>query len=231
MKTGMIILAGGVGKRMGKPIPKQFLILAGKPIIVHVLEKVEQLAEVARVVITCPAEFVAETQQLLEHRNLSGRFCCIEGGETRQQSVYRGMLELGDCDTIVIHEAVRPFVTLEEFRTLIDSEHANAMYGTRIPFTVLAGNEYVEDTLERARLVNVQLPQKFDAKQLKDAHDQAIAEGRSDFTEDASLVFHYLKAPLRILEGSERNIKITEPTDLIIGEAIYSEYISGRAQD
>lgn len=231
MKTGMIILAGGVGKRMNKPIPKQFLILAGKPIIIHVLEKVEQLGDVERVVITCPAEFVDETQTLLEHRNLAGRFSCIEGGETRQESVYKGMLELGECDSFVIHEAVRPFVTLDEFRTLIDSEFENVIYGTRIPFTVLAGHEYVEDTLERSRLVNVQLPQKFDAKMLMKAHEAARAEGRLDFTEDASLLFHYEQSQIRILEGSERNIKITEPTDLIIGEAIYTEYVLGGAQD
>lgn len=230
MKTGMIILAGGVGKRMNKPIPKQFLILAGKPIIIHVLEKVEQLSDVERVVITCPAEYVAETQKLLEHRNLAGRFCCIEGGETRQESVYKGMLELGECDSVVIHEAVRPFVTIEEYRILIDSEFENVIYGTRIPFTVLAGHEYVEDTLERSQLVNVQLPQKFNAKKLMDAHESARAEGL-DFTEDASLLFHYQQAQIRILEGSEKNIKITEPTDLIIGEAIYTEYVLGGAQD
>ncbi len=230
MKTGMIILAGGVGKRMNKPIPKQFLILAGKPIIVHVLEKVEQLADVERVVITCPAEYVAETQTLLAHRNLSDRFCCIEGGETRQESVYKGMLELGECETVVIHEAVRPFVSVGEFRDLIDSEFDNAIYGVRIPFTVLAGHDYVEDTLERSRLVNVQLPQKFDAKQLMAAHESARAENR-DFTEDASMLYHYQQSQIRILEGSERNIKITDPTDLIIGEAIYNEYVLGRAQD
>ncbi len=230
MKTGMIILAGGIGKRMNKPIPKQFLILAGKPIIVHVLEKVEQLTDVERVVITCPAEFVAETQKLLEHRNLAGRFSCIEGGETRQESVYKGMLELGACETIVIHEAVRPFVTLAEFRVLIDSDFENAIYGTRIPFTVLAGHEYVEDTLERSRLVNVQLPQKFNAEKLMQAHESARADG-IEFTEDASMLFHYQEARIRILEGSERNIKITEPTDLIIGEAIYNEYVLGGAQD
>ena len=157
MKTGMVILAGGVGKRMGHPTPKQFIILAGKPIISHVLEKVEQLSDVERVVITCPAEYVAETQALLRHRNLSGRFTCIEGGETRQESVYKGILALGECESIIIHEAVRPFAMIAEFRALIDSEHANAFYGTRIPFTVLAGHDYVEDTLERSRLVNVQL--------------------------------------------------------------------------
>jgi len=230
MKTGMIILAGGVGKRMNKPIPKQFLILAGKPIIVHVLEKVEQLKDVERVVITCPPEYVAETHMLLQHRNLVGRFTCVEGGETRQESVYKGMLELGECDTVVIHEAVRPFVSVAEFRELIDSDHENAIYGVRIPFTVLAGHEYVEDTLERSRLVNVQLPQKFDGAKLMKAHEKARAEG-IEFTEDASLLFHYEQSQIRILEGSERNIKITEPTDLIIGEAIYNEYVLGRAAD
>lgn len=230
MKTGMIILAGGVGKRMNKPIPKQFLILAGKPIIVHVLEKVEQLSDVERVVITCPAEYVAQTQTLLEHRNLAGRFTCVEGGETRQESVFKGMLELGQCDSVVIHEAVRPFVSVGEFRDLIDSEYQNAIYGVRIPFTVLGGHEYVEDTLERSRLVNVQLPQKFDGATLMQAHEKARAEGL-EFTEDASLLFHYEQSQIRILEGSEKNIKITEPTDLIIGEAIYNEYVLGRAAD
>ena len=218
----MIILAGGVGTRMGQPIPKQFIILAGKPIIVHVLEKVAALPDIDAVVITCPPDYVAKTEELLRHRNLSDRFSCVEGGATRHDSVYRGLIALGDCDRVVIHEAVRPFVTTEDFRVLLDSEHDNAIYGTRIPFTVLAGHDYVEDTLERARLVNVQLPQKFDGPTLREAHELARAEGL-DFTEDASLVFHYGKGAVRILDGSERNIKITEPTDLIIGEAIYAE--------
>jgi len=230
MTTGMIILAGGVGKRMGQPIPKQFIILAGKPIIVHVLEKVERLTTVDRVVITCPAEFVDRTRTLLAHRNLANRFSCIEGGSTRQESVSKGLDELAECDSIIIHEAVRPFVTTEEFQALIDSEYDNAIYGTRIPFTVLTGNEYVEGTIERSTLVNVQLPQKFDAAALRRAHELARQEGR-EFTEDASMVFHYDTGRVRILEGSEKNIKITDPTDLTIGEAIYSEYVLGRTQD
>lgn len=230
MKTGMIILAGGVGKRMGQPIPKQFIILAGKPIIVHVLEKVERLASLDRVIITCPTEFVERTRALLKHRNLEDRFCCIEGGVTRQESVHMGLKQMTDCDRIVIHEAVRPFVLTEEFQALIDCEHENAIYGTRIPFTVLCGNEYVEGTIERSTLVNVQLPQKFNAEALRSAHELACEEGR-EFTEDASMVFHYGTGKVRILEGSEKNIKITDPTDLTIGEAIYSEYVLGRTLD
>lgn len=230
MKTGMIILAGGIGTRMGQPLPKQFIILAGKPIIAHVLEKVERLSSVDRVVITCPAEFVDKTRELLVHRGLADRFSCIEGGATRQESVRKGLTELEGCTSVIIHEAVRPFVLTEEFQALIDSEYDNAIYGTRIPFTVLSGGEYVEGTMERSKLVNVQLPQKFDMAALSRAHELAAQEGR-EFTEDASMVFHYETGRVRILEGSEKNIKITDPTDLTIGEAIYSQYVLGRTQD
>lgn len=230
MRTGMIILAGGVGVRMGKPIPKQFILLAGKPIIVHVLEKVELLDDVERVVITCPKEYVAEMDQLIAHRNFGSKFGCVEGGVTRQESVYKGLQALEGFDRVIIHEAVRPFVTHEEFRALIDSEHDNAFYGAPIPFTVLSGHDYVEGTFERASLVNVQLPQKFDYARLVEAHKLALADGKTDYTEDASMFYDYLKEPVRILKGTERNIKITDPVDLIVGEAIYNEYILGRAQ-
>jgi 2-C-methyl-D-erythritol 4-phosphate cytidylyltransferase len=230
MKTGVIILAGGVGQRMGQPIPKQFIMLGGKPIIAHVLEKIEQLSGIDKVVITCPKEYLAETRALLAHRNIRGDFDCIEGGVTRQESMYNALLVLDGFDRVIVHEAVRPFVVADDFRTLMDSEYENAIYGIHIPFTVLAGHEWVEGTLERADLVNVQLPQKFDYAKLRDAHERARAEGRH-FTEDASLLHHYLGEPVRILEGTGRNIKITEPVDLIIGEAIYDEYVLGGAQD
>jgi 2-C-methyl-D-erythritol 4-phosphate cytidylyltransferase len=144
--------------------------------------------------------------------------------------VYRGLAELDGCESVIIHEAVRPFVSTEEFQVLIDCEYDNAIYGTRIPFTVLSGNDYVEGTMERSGLVNVQLPQKFDANALRRAHELARQEGR-EFTEDAGMVFHYETGRVRILEGSEKNIKITDPTDLTIGEAIYSQYVLGRTQD
>ncbi len=228
MGIGMIILAGGVGSRMGKSTPKQYLLLGGKPIIVHVLEKIDALTDLDQVVITCPAEHLDETRELLRHRNFGTSFDCIEGGETRQASVMNGLSALKDCETVIIHEAVRPFVSVDEFRHLIDSECENAIYGIPIPFTVLVGNERVEGNLERTELVNVQLPQKFDAAKLREGHEKALAEGLS-FTEDASLFLHYGLGTVRILEGSELNIKITHPSDLVIGEALYAEYILGKA--
>jgi 2-C-methyl-D-erythritol 4-phosphate cytidylyltransferase len=228
MTTGMIVLAGGIGKRIGQPIPKQFLLLGGSPLIVHVLEKVIAIPEIADVVITCPASHLEETRALIGNRGYGeDRFRCIEGGVTRQESVYRGLQALEGVDSIVIHEAVRPLVTVDEFRALIEAPDPNAMFGIPIPFTVLKGHDYVEGLLERSELVNVQLPQKFDAALLRAAHDAARRDGAT-FTEDASLFVRYADAPVRILPGSDRNLKITLPTDLIIAEAIYADLVGRR---
>ena len=87
MKLGMIVLAGGVGKRIGRPFPKQFLLLGGKPLVIHVLEKARVIAEIDRVVITCPEAHLDETRRLLANHGFDARFSCILGGESRQESV------------------------------------------------------------------------------------------------------------------------------------------------
>jgi len=224
MKIGMVVLAGGIGKRIGRPFPKQFLLLGGKPLIVHVLEKARAIPEIERVVITCPEAHLEDTRRLIANHGFGARFTCIVGGGSRQESVYLGLAALDDCDSVVIHEAVRPLVTVEEFRELIAAEDPNAMFGIPIPFTVLKGHAYVEDLLERDELVNVQLPQKFDRATLMTAHEAARLDGAS-FTEDASLFHRYAGLPVRILPGSERNIKITLPTDVVTAEAIYADLI------
>lgn len=228
MATGMIVLAGGIGKRIGRPVPKQFLLLGGNPLLVHVLEKVLPIESIGDVVITCPASHIDDTRELVANHGFDPeRFRCVEGGASRQESVRRGLQALGEVDCVVIHEAVRPLVTTEEFQALLDAPDPNAMYGIPIPFTVLKGQDYVEELLERSELVNVQLPQKFEAARLREAHEAARREERT-FTEDASLFVHYTDAPVRILAGSDRNVKITVPTDLVIAEAIYSDLMGRR---
>lgn len=224
MTTGMIVLAGGVGKRIGRPFPKQFLLLGGKPLLIHVLEKARAIPAIERVVVTCPEAHLDATRELIANHRLGAKFECIVGGASRQESVYLGLLALGDVDSVLIHEAVRPLVTVDEFRALIDAEDENAMYGIPIPFTVLKGRDYVEDLLERDELVNVQLPQKFDRAKLLAAHEAARRDDAS-FTEDAGLFHRYVGEPVRILAGSDQNIKITVPTDTVTAEAIYADFL------
>ena len=212
MKIGMIVLAGGTGKRIGRPFPKQFLLLGGKPLLVHVLEKARIIPAIERVVITCPEAHIEETRRLIDNHGFDARFSCIVGGGSRQESVYLGLEELDDSESVIIHEAVRPLVSVEEFRALIAAPDPNAMFGIAIPFTVLKGHDYVEDLLERDELVNVQLPQKFDRVKLAAAHEAAKRDG-TRFTEDASLFHRYAGEPVRI------------PTDIVTAEAIYADVI------
>ena len=121
MTFGMVVLAGGIGRRIGRPFPKQFLLLGGKPLLIHVLEKARAITEIERIVITCPEAHLDETAQLLKNHRMGSRFECILGGATRQESVYNGLVALDGLDSVIIHEAVRPLVTTDEFRALMAS--------------------------------------------------------------------------------------------------------------
>jgi D-ribitol-5-phosphate cytidylyltransferase len=218
-----ILLSGGIGRRMQLNIPKQFLLVGGKPILVHVLEKIDSIQEIKEIIIPSPKEFIEKTEDILLNYRFSTVIKCIEGGESRQESVFKG-LQQAEYENVIIHEAVRPFVKSEEFLELIHSENENAIYGQDIPFTVLEGNDYIERNLDRGKLINVQLPQKFNKKKLLYAHELARDE-KMNFTEDASLYYHYFKTTIKVLKGSDYNIKITKPIDRKVAEIIYKEYI------
>lgn len=222
MRTAMIVLAGGVGRRLGQPIPKQFLLLGGTPLLVHVLDKARLIPELERVVIACPEKHLDDTARLIANHGFEDKFSCVLGGETRQESVYRGLCALQDFESVIIHEAVRPLVTVEDFTTLIGSPDPNVIYGIPIPFTVLKAHDYVDGLLERSELINVQLPQKFDHAELLAAHEAARRD-EAHFTEDASLFYQYSDEPVRVLPGSDRNIKITVPVDIVVADAIYAD--------
>ena len=226
MTFGLVVLAGGTGRRIGRPFPKQFLLLGGTPLIVHVLDKARAISEIEQVVITCPESHLAETQELLANHRFDDRFTCIVGGASRQESVYFGLQALEGVDSVIVHEAVRPLVSADDFRTLMATPDPNVMYGIPISFTVLKGHDYVEGLLDRDELVNVQLPQKFDRASLLRAHEAARRDG-TEFTEDASLFVQHSGEPVRIIPGSERNIKITVPSDIVTAEALYAD-LTGR---
>ncbi|KRG09581.1 2-C-methyl-D-erythritol 4-phosphate cytidylyltransferase [Lederbergia galactosidilytica] len=211
-----ILLSGGIGKRMQLNIPKQFLLLAGKPIFIHVLEKVDEIPEIKEILLPCPVEFLLKTEEIIKDYGFSTPIHCMVGGASRQESVYKALCE-AKYENVMIHEAVRPFVSKEEFHQLLYTEKESAIFGLDIPFTVLQGKNQVEGILQRDQLVNVQLPHKYPTKRLLYAHECA-REDNLEFTEDASLFFHYYQSPISILKGSEYNIKITKPIDRKIAE-------------
>lgn len=225
-KVSVILLAGGIGKRTGRDIPKQHLMLHGKPIIMHTLERLDTIENVGEIIVTCPAEFIKETENIIARYNIEKDLKCIEGGATRHESVFKGLVETR-YPSILIHEAARPFVSTEEFSNMINSASENVTYAINIPFTVLQGTDKITGILEREKLLNIQLPQKFDREDLLLCHKKAASEGLA-FTEDASLFFHYLHKDVAVMKGSEFNLKVTTPLDLIVGEQIYLERFTDR---
>jgi len=221
-----ILLSGGRGKRMKKDMPKQYLLLAGKPIIMHSLERLDKLSEINEIIVVCEEEFKSSIQLMLKQYNIETNVIFAHAGTTRQESVYNGLKYVNN-DKVIIHEAARPFATLNDFKRLIESESPNATLGYSIPYTVVKGSNIITDLLDRDELINVQLPQKFDTNVIRKVHENARVEKKL-FTEDAGMVFHYTGLQVQVVNGSSFNIKITEAVDLLIGEIIYNEYIACR---
>lgn len=222
-----IILAGGAGSRMHQSVPKQFLALAGKPMILHTLERLERIEEIDEVIVPCCPQYKELLRMNIDAYMLKKPYKIIDGGSTRQQSAYLGVLAAKNED-ILIHEAARPFVTKQEFTAMLEDEAEIATYGLDIPFTVsVRTGDRITGLLERDKLVNIQLPQKFKRTPLLAAYEQAERDGLI-FTEDTSLLYYYSKMPVKVLEGTPNNVKVTNSLDMAAGEMIYKEYIVGR---
>lgn len=227
MDYTIVLLSGGVGSRMHNAIPKQYMLLAGKPMIMHVLEKVDCLDSVKKIVIVCADEYRTSISLMLEQYGVRTPVEYALAGETRQASVLSGLRRV-ETENVIIHEAARPFVTVEDYQKLIEDESENTIVGIDIPFTVVRGHECIEGILTRSELVNVQLPQKFKTKTILEAHLKAEKESRT-FTEDASLLFYYnSKMKIKIIQGKDYNIKITTRMDMLAGEVIYDEIFRRR---
>lgn len=223
----MILLSGGSGRRMQNSIPKQYMLLAGKPVIMHILERLEKLESISKIVIVCTETYRSSITLMLEQYEITKEVVLAPAGQTRQESVLNG-LGYVETDTVIIHEAARPFVTTDDFNRLIEYDSENVIYGLPIPFTVLKGHKIIEGELERSELINIQLPQKFRTDLLQKCHQRAASEGKH-FTEDAGLVFHYFPdQKIEVCPGMEYNIKLTTRQDMIIGEIIYDEVFRKR---
>ena len=220
-----VILSGGKGSRMAMQIPKQYLLLAGKPIIMHTIERLDCIAEINEIVIVCEEEFISGLNLMLKQYGITKKIRYEIAGKTRQESVYNGIKNISD-KYVIIHEAARPFVLKKDFLMLINEPEENVTFGYPIPFTVLKGHNYVEELLNRSELFNVQLPQKFCTETLRNAHIEALNQNKS-YTEDAGMLFDIYSQKVKIINGNSYNIKITEPIDLRLGEVIYKEYITG----
>lgn len=218
-----ILLSAGKGIRFGKDTPKQYLLLAGKPMIVHTLERVDKIEEIQELIIVCEKEYNSLIERYIDDYRICKKVVLVEGGKTRQESVYNA-LQAVSYEKVIIHEAARPLVTVDDFNNLIKCPHSNVSYTYQIPYTVLKKGEdsNISGVLDRSELVNIQLPQKFKKADLLNAHEFALKEGKN-FTEDASMIYNYCNAPIFCLQGNPYNVKMTEYVDLLYGETLIRE--------
>lgn len=215
-----IVLAGGKGLRMGEPLPKQFIELEGKPILMHTLERLG--AHCDELILVLSADQQVYWAELCTKHNftLSHRIC--DGGVTRFGSVQRGLEMIHELNSLVaIHDGVRPFVSDE----VIEASFALAeRVGSAIPYRPMVESirELTKDasvSVERSRYVSVQTPQTFRSELICRAY--TVSE-ESHFTDDASVYESYYHRPISLLEGNDENIKITTPKDLALAQYLLS---------
>lgn len=210
----LILLNGGIGSRTGADSPKQLLKLRGIPILVYTLVTADRVERITQIVLNYPPHWREEVEAILKAYAIATPVTLVEAGTSRHASV-GAMIEHCTNDDVVIHESARPLVRTSDFDRLIDSDYRNVSLMSEISFTVAPvdpATSSVTGSLDRSRLRNVQLPQKFSKADLQDAHERARERG-VEFTEDATLVAD-AGYPVHFIVGNDENLKVTTKTDL-----------------
>lgn len=227
MRTSAIIPAAGSGSRMNRDISKQYLLLDGKPLLVHTLEVFEASPLIdAVLVVVPPGDMESVRDDVLAPWNLKKVSGIIPGGRERQDSVLAGVEALDpDTDMVVIHDAVRPFITIELISRCIHvaAQEGSVTVGVPVKDTVkeVDPEGRVMRTCDRNRLWLTQTPQAFRKEIIETAHRTALRDGFRG-TDDTSLV-ERLGMTVRMIRGDYRNIKVTTPEDLLVAEALLHE--------
>lgn len=219
-KAEVIIVAGGSGTRMGADVPKQFLPLAGKPVLVHTVERFRQALPQARIVVVLPRQEWGRWESIVQAWGLAGTHTVCAGGATRFESVKNGLEAIVPCRLVAVHDGVRPLVSDKLIHTAVACAR---QHGTAVP-AVEPVDSYRELVpggscpCDRNRLRAVQTPQVFRYELLRAAYDRPYS---SRFTDDASVV-EDAGTPVVLCSGERDNLKITTPGDLIVAEALYA---------
>ena len=219
MKQYAIIVAGGKGLRMGGDVPKQFQLLAGRPVLMHTLEQFRAYDADLDIILVLPPAQQDYWRQLCQQHNFSVEHRIADGGQTRFHSVKNGLALIPDtADGLVgVHDGVRPLVT----PTLISRCFTSAAQAKAVvPGVPVADSlrHARHGALSREDVYRVQTPQTFTVSLLKEAYRQPY---RTDFTDDASVV-EAAGHPITLIPGTPENIKLTTPFDLTVAEAVLS---------
>ena len=228
-----VVLAGGIGSRMGNvDKPKQYLLVGEKPIIIHTLERFYVQNEFEKIIVLCPEEWVSHTKNLIKkYMKDTERIVVLQGGDTRNETIMNSLRyiekEYGlDDDTIVVtHDSVRPFVTQRIIEENIKYAKEYGACDTAVAATdtivYSQDNVLISDIPDRSKMYQGQTPQTFNALKLKNLYESLTEEEKATLT-DAAKIFVMKGEKVHIVDGEVFNIKITYPYDLRVAEAFDS---------
>ena len=216
-----ILVAGGKGLRMGSDIPKQFLPLRGRPVLMHTIDVFRRTYPDIHIILVLPREQQDYWHQLCGQHDYDVELCVADGGETRFHSVHNGLSLIPDDarGVVGVHDGVRPFVSPETIRRCFEAAEG---FGAVVPVVpvVETVRQLLADgssmTVDRNAYRLVQTPQTFDIQLLKKAYGQPFDPF---FTDDASVV-EAMGHPIKLVEGNNENIKLTNPADLKLAEGM-----------
>lgn len=215
-KVAVIIPAAGQGVRMGFH-KKQLLQLDGVPIFVHTLRKFAACPEVTEILVAAPPEDLAEIQKILNQEHLGKVVKVVTGGASRQDSVENCLRHVSpETDLVAVHDAVRPFIDPETIEKVIaEAAVTGAAIVGVVPVDTVkqVHRNKIRQTIPRDRLILAQTPQVFRHQLLKQAFAKAVEDGFTG-TDEASLVERLEQVEVSVVPGSDRNIKITKPSDM-----------------
>jgi len=225
-KIYAVILAAGTGERMGFTTPKQFLKIAGRTIIEHTLEVFDTHPRIDEIFVVINEKDRTYLEELLLKSNFYKITKILNGGKTRQESSYVGINAVREDDAyILLHDSVRPFLSHRVINEVIDNLEKYPAVDVAIPSTdtIIRVDEenLISDVPKRAELRRGQTPQGFWAKTIKKAHELSLEERRLEVTDDCSLILRYNLGGIYVVEGEEKNIKITHPEDLFLADKIF----------
>ncbi len=222
MQVSVILPAAGLGTRMKTPEKagtsrKQFMLLDGVPILIHTLRKFARIDEVGEIIVALRAEDREWVEDLVRKESLTKPVRLAEGGDSRQESVENALALVNpSADLVAVHDAVRPFVDLDVISKVIqEAAQSGAAIAGIVPVDTVKQVHLnkIRGTISRDRLALAQTPQVFRPDLLKRAFEKARADG-FDGTDESSLVERLEEIEVSVVAGSDRNIKITKPSDM-----------------
>ncbi|TYB58374.1 SDR family oxidoreductase [Nonomuraea sp. PA05] len=225
-----VLLAGGVGQRVGLGTPKQLIEVAGRSIIEHSLAVFESAPEIDEIVVLMTPGYADRVREIVARGGYRKVSKVVDGGSSRTESTWRALAALGEeeCD-VLLHDAVRPLleprIITECVRALETHEAVNVAIPSSDTVLVATPEGAIGEVLDRSRLRRSQTPQCFRLSVIRKAYERAMADPGFAWlpaTDDCGVVLRYLpEVPIHLVQGSERNIKVTHPADLHIAELLF----------